>query len=635
MKLRYFFPAILAVVTALFTACSDDDDTYLSQIRVSQSSLAFPAEGGSVTISLKTVGDWTISTSDKNGMPDWITISPTTGGAGTTDVTFTATTAKDSREATLFVECAGVKQNLILIQQTEKTEAPLVAIKEVINGEDGQTFRVKGVCVTNPDNEYGNWDIEDETGKVYVYGTCDMKGNKGKGTYPISGANGWGFGVGDIITVEGPRKDYNGTIELVDVTVIAVEKSLIKVDSFDVAVLPIEGGVATAAVTCKGKGISVDIPAEAQSWLSIVGIDTNKGNVKFLASQNNGGDRSAEITFITTDETGKEYTSAATLSQKGSIQEVSVADFLAAEVGDAQFRMTGIVTELYASDKQGESFYIRDYSGQTLVYRAAGFKDSGAKVGDIVTVVGKRGAFQGTAQMTSGTFEELKYAVTEISIAEFLTKPDDPNTYYMVTGIVDKIDNATYGNVYIKDGENSLFSYGCYPGWGATGDARKNCLANKGIEVGDKLTIIGVKGTKNDAPQLSNGIYFSHEKAQPADAPGTEGKPFTVAESLAKCKEIGETSDGVIYFGKGKISSIKEVNTSKGNATFNISDDGTENNIITIWRSKYFGGADFTAEDQIAVGDEVIIKGKLVNYQGTTPEFSGSVEIVSLNGKTE
>ena len=34
------------------------------------------------------------------------------------------------------------------------------------------------------------------------------------------------------------------------------------------------------------------------------------------------------------------------------------------------------------------------------------------------------------------------------------------------------------------------------------------------IEVGDKLTVIGVKATFNDAPQVSNGIYFSHEKAE-------------------------------------------------------------------------------------------------------------------------
>ena len=83
----------------------------------------------------------------------------------------------------------------------------------------------------------------------------------------------------------------------------------------------------------------------------------------------------------------------------------------------------------------------------------------------------------------------------------------------MVTGTVDEIANATYGNLYLKSGNTRLYVYGCYPGWGATGDARKNCLANKNIEVGDQLTIIGVKSTYNEVSQVKKGIYVSHKKA--------------------------------------------------------------------------------------------------------------------------
>ena len=519
-KIFKFFYTCLAIcgIVATVTSCSDDNDpTYLNEVRVSQSLIAFAPGGGDVTISLTAADSWTIASSDKDGMPEWLTISPATGSAGTQEVTFKATAASETRTANLYVECAGKKQLLTIQQVTEKVELPIVPIKDVLEGPDA-TYRVKGVCVSDPDNEYGNWNIQDETGTVYVYGTCDKKGNKGKGTFPISGTNGWGFGVGDIITVEGPRTVYKGTVELVDVTVIAVEKSLIKLDSFDVAELPIEGGMTTAAVTCKGKGISVDIPAEAQSWLSIVGIDTNKGNVKFLVAENNGGDRSADITFITTDEKGKEYTASGTISQKGAIVEVTVAEFLAAEVGDAMWRMTGIVMELYASDKQGESFYIQDFSGKTLVYRAAGFKDSGAKVGDVVTVVGKRGAYKESPQMVNGTFEKVNYAVTQVSIAEFLTKPDDKNVYYMVTGTISSLkDNKgadnDFGNMYITDGTNELYVYGCYPGWGATGDNRKFLVADNDLQVGDEITAIGYKDTYNGLVELCKTACFSFKKA--------------------------------------------------------------------------------------------------------------------------
>ena len=83
----------------------------------------------------------------------------------------------------------------------------------------------------------------------------------------------------------------------------------------------------------------------------------------------------------------------------------------------------------------------------------------------------------------------------------------------MVTGTIDEIARADYGNLYLKDATSRVYVYGTYPGWGATGDNRKNCLENLGIELGDELTVIGVKSTYNGTPQVANGIYFSHEKA--------------------------------------------------------------------------------------------------------------------------
>jgi hypothetical protein len=134
-------------------------------------------------------------------------------------------------------------------------------------------------------------------------------------------------------------------------------------------------------------------------------------------------------------------------------------------------------------------------------------------VGDVVTVVGKRGAYKDTPQMVNGTFEALKFPVTEVSLSEFLAKEPAADVYYRISGTIDEIANDQYGNLYLTDGTERVYVYGCYPGWGATGDARKGLIEKLGIKVGDKLSVIGVRAVYKDTPQLSNGIFFSHVPA--------------------------------------------------------------------------------------------------------------------------
>ena len=147
------------------------------------------------------------------------------------------------------------------------------------------------------------------------------------------------------------------------------------------------------------------------------------------------------------------------------------------------------------------------------VYKITDFSKKGLKVGDIITIVGKRAAYNGTPQV-AGAVLESSISVTPATISEMLTKPDDPNTYFIVSGVITNIATGDYGNLTITDGTNTLYSYGCYPGYGATGDFRKGLIAAKGIKVGDTITIIGPKGSKNNVPQISNGFYFSHVSAQ-------------------------------------------------------------------------------------------------------------------------
>lgn len=504
MKLKYLFPLFIATV-ALLTSCGDEDAvTLLKEIQVSSSYVSIPEGGGSATITVTAQESWTAEkvVTEKDPV-EWLTISSTTGSAGESELTFTAPSAIDGRTAEVLLHSVGKTQRINIVQGLAKISEATVA--EVNAGPDGKTFRVTGVCTAIANTEYGNWYLTDETGTLYIYGTLDAKG----GTKNFLSL---GLEVGDEITVEGPKLTYGTTVELVDVTVININKSLVKVDSVENEVLPIEGGEFTAYLTCKGLGVSVDIPEDAKSWLSISSIQSagEEVVVKFKAAANAGGDRGTTITFRTTDGS-KEYSTETTLSQKGAIVKATVAEFLAAEVGDTQYRLTGVITSI-AHATYG-NLYLRDFSGETYVYGIQDFPDKGLKVGDIITIVGKRAAYNGSPQVGSAVLESV-IPVTAATIAEVLTKPDSSQDYYMVTGEITSIDNPEYGNLYLKDGDSEIYVYGCYPGYGATGDDRKNLLVTKGIKVGDKLTVIATKGSYQGATQLANGIYFSHESAE-------------------------------------------------------------------------------------------------------------------------
>ena len=494
MKLKYFFPMFIAAI-ALMVSCNDEfSATMLDEIQVSTSYVSIPVAGGSTSITVTANDSWTVVNS-----LSWLTISSPSGSAGESTLTFSASSTLNGRTGEVKIQCGDKTQRINVIQGLATVATATCA--EVIAGPNDKTYKVTGICTSIANTQYGNWYLKDATGTIYIYGTLDAKGAE-KNFLSL------GLEVGDEVTVQGPKTTYGTTVELVDVTVLKINKSLVKVDSVKNATLPLEGGEFIAYLTCKGQGVSVGIPEDAASWLSISSIQS-KGTsavVKFNAAANTGGDRGTTITFHTTDGT-KDYTSQTAITQKGAIVKATVAEFIAAEVSTIPYRLTGVITSI--TNATSGRLYLSDFSGEIYVYGIQDFSTKGLKVGDIITIVGKRAAYNGTPQVGSAVLE-TSVPVTPATIAEVLTKPDDANTYFMVTGVITSIANADYGNLYLKEGDSEIYVYGCYPGYGATGDARKFLIANKGIKVGDTLTVIAPKGSYNGVNQLRNSIYFSH-----------------------------------------------------------------------------------------------------------------------------
>ncbi|MCI7579164.1 MAG: BACON domain-containing carbohydrate-binding protein [Prevotella sp.] len=502
MKLKYFIPMFIMAL-AMLTSCSDDEVvTYPDGLRVSSSYMALPVEGGSASIDVYCNQKWEVDTVGAFPKKEpWFDYSVSSSDKGQV-LTITADETLDGRSTSIKLVTEGGSTQIINVMQGLSTVSTATCA-EVIAGPDSKTYQVKGVCTSIANTTYGNWYLNDGTGEIYIYGTLDKNGAT-KNFLSL------GIEVGDEITVEGPKTTYGSTIELVNVTVIAINKSLIKVDSTYVGgvasnELPLEGGELTAYVTCKGQGVTVDIPEDAKEWLSISAIKNGGSEVVFKAAPNTGGDRNTTVIFKTTDGK-KEYNSQMAIAQKGAIVPLTVAEFNAKEVGDVQYRLTGLVTKV--DDAAAGKYYISDYTGQVYVYKASGE----VSLNDVVTIVGKHAEFKGTPQVGSGKLEEVCASAEPISLADFNAAADDNDKLYVLTGKIVEIVNDKYGNVYIED-ENGekVYLYGVYGDW--TGENKKNFITDNGIAVGDEITVVTIKTSHNDAPQGKNAVCFGVKKA--------------------------------------------------------------------------------------------------------------------------
>ncbi len=506
MKTKYIIPSLLAVL-ALAAACSDDDEiTLLDEVQVSSSYIALPVDGGSTAITVTAKYDWEIDDSD---LPEWLEVSPSAASAGTTTVTFAAGETLDSRSATLYLVCNGKKQILEIIQGvgSAATEA---TIAEVMNGVNSKTYRVTGTVTAIANTEYGNFYMNDGTtdDDLYIYGTVNSSGSYAWSTFGVE--------VGDEVTVEGPRSTYGTVVELVDATFISVTKSLISVSSTEPedGQMPLEGGEFTANLACSGDGVTVDIPDDAKDWLSITSIVSAGGEVtiKFNVARNDGGDRNTTIVFYTVSGSN-EYSCQTTITQAGSIMPVSIAEFNAAQTGEAQYRITGYVSSIDNAERG--RFHLKDFSGETYVYNMDGFADSGINEGDIVSVVGKRDEYDGTVEMTSAWVEEVT-PVTAASVADFRGLSDDSGAYYRLTGTVcrssedgTKFDLDTYGNFALKDDTGEVYVYGVSTGVGG----ESGQFGTLGVREGDEITIICYKTSYGGLTEAGGAMYVSHASA--------------------------------------------------------------------------------------------------------------------------
>lgn len=103
---------------------------------------------------------------------------------------------------------------------------------------------------------------------------------------------------------------------------------------------------------------------------------------------------------------------------------------------------------------------------------------------------------------------------------------------------------------------------------------------------------------------------------------GTEENPYTVAD-VNDMLGNNQTPTDEVYV-KGIVSEVGNLNSTYGELTYYISDDGTTTNQLEIYNGLFLNGEKFTSQDQLSTGDEVVVQGKLQVFNGANEMTYGS-----------
>ncbi len=300
-------------------------------------------------------------------------------------------------------------------------------------------------------------------------------------------------------------------------------------------------------------------------------------------------------------------------------ETMTVAEAQALTSGKAKVNVT-----VYAVCKTGAVF--GDATGYIYYYNSS---ISDIAVGDQLTVEGALSKYGGFNQFTNaatitktGT-TTVSYPTAEtIDIDAWVAAP--AIKFVKLQGVLNISGN--YYNIAV-DGKTAQGSV-----IGALSDMFGN------VTSGSTITIEGFAMYTSGSGKYANIVVTKltvDSEGETVDITNTPETAYTVSEARALV-DAGKGLDQSVYV-KGKISEIVSLDVTKWKrAQYDIMEEtGTK---MRIFNGYYLEGKDFTSDDQIKVGDEVVVYGQLTLY---TPkegdpiyEMAANNYIYSQNGNT-
>ncbi len=389
---------------------------------------------------------------------------------------------------------------------------------------------------------------------------------------------------------------------------------------------------------------------EGGAWFS-VSPETAKGNqvVEIAVSANDEYDRSAEIKFsnglknktLTITQKGKKGAQGANIVYHNDFDKTK------AEKVNNNWQYLD-QTEIWRNETGTGISTIAYASSGVSVRSGSGYADSSSEL-SLYKGSGMNNIFFGT---TDGYFK-----VEKISL------PQGQRNYTISFGAIRSVYNAAEGGSIFDENQFSAYISNDGKKWVklALTFAAGSASDNKWDKISSTVTLpentselylyftttekssyrlddvdLSLSEKTGPAVDFTTGDEFEEEEEEeaPSGTPsgeGTEASPYNVAKAYQVASELedGKTTAEVYVY--GVVSKVDEYFDKYKSVTYYISDEGQKGSFM-VYSGKFVGGEDFTSKDQIAVGDKVLILGKLKNFKGTL-EFDKNNKIVTLNGK--
>lgn len=341
------------------------------------------------------------------------------------------------------------------------------------------------------------------------------------------------------------------------------------------------GATKTVSITANGAWEATIDYDENSGWLSVSPeageASDNAVSVEITARENTSSEvRNATVTFtnstayvkVSVTQTGAEEGGGDDPDIEKEIVDATVAEFLAADPDDNSklYRLTGTVADLGVVSLK--SFTLVDGEDEVsvpfLAVSAESSEDAiaeyGISNGDKVTLVGARGQLSGSPAVTDAYYEsheqggeDVPQEPQKVSIQEFIDAPESDVRLYQLTGTIDKLEDlGTMHSFMLADEGNVSVQV-----WGLDESAEKDSDAFDWIDLeqGDKVTLVGKRGSFDGTPQVHGAYYVSHEIGlryydmpdliglEPGRAVRTEGQVLGIGSD---CFVFGYTSDAVV-----------------------------------------------------------------------------------------